>query len=66
MSDIPELTDEQLKSAIPARIRRRLIEGRFESGEDIAALRNLIGLTQDVSPKILFRLADGTTQTFAQ
>lgn len=46
MSDIPELTDEQLNSAIPARIRRRLIEGRFESGEDIAALRNFIGLTQ--------------------
>lgn len=46
MSDIPELTDEQLNSAIPARIRKRLIEGRFESGEDIAALRNFIGLTQ--------------------
>lgn len=46
MSDIPELTDEQINSSIPARIRRRLIEGRFESGEDIAALRNFIGLTQ--------------------
>ena len=46
MSDIPELTDAQFKSAIPARVRKRLIEGRFQSGEDIAALRNFIGLTQ--------------------
>jgi putative transcriptional regulator len=46
MSDIPELTDEQFTSAIPARVRRRLMAGRFESGEDIAALRNFIGLTQ--------------------
>jgi DNA-binding transcriptional regulator YiaG len=46
MSDIPELTDAQFKSAIPARVRKRLIEGRFQSGEDIAALRSFIGLTQ--------------------
>ena len=46
MSDIPELTDEQFNSAIPARVRKRLIAGRFESGEDVAALRNFIGLTQ--------------------
>ena len=46
MSDIPELTDEQFSSAIPARVRRRLMAGRFESGEDVAALRNFIGLTQ--------------------
>ena len=46
MSDIPELTDAQFKSAIPARLRKRLIEGRFESGADIAALRSFIGLTQ--------------------
>jgi putative transcriptional regulator len=46
MTDIPELTDEQFRSAIPARVRKRLIQGRFESGEDIAALRNFIGLTQ--------------------
>jgi len=46
MSDIPELTDEQFTSAIPARVRRRLMAGRFESGEDVAALRNFIGLTQ--------------------
>jgi DNA-binding transcriptional regulator YiaG len=46
MSEIPELTDEQLRRAIPARQRKRLMQGRFESGEDIAALRNFTGLTQ--------------------
>ena len=46
MTDIRELTDEQLRSAIPARLRKRLMQGRFESGEDIAALRNFIDLTQ--------------------
>jgi putative transcriptional regulator len=46
MTNIPELTKEQLESAIPARVRRRLIAGRFESGEDIAALRRFVGLTQ--------------------
>ena len=46
MTDIPELTGEQLARAIPARVRRRLIRGQFESGEDIAALRRFVGLTQ--------------------
>lgn len=46
MTDIPELTEEQLARAIPARVRKRLIQGRFESGEDIAALRRFVGLTQ--------------------
>lgn len=46
MTDIPELTEEQLARAIPARLRRRLMQGRFESGEDIAALRRFVGLTQ--------------------
>jgi len=46
MSNIPELTDDQFKSAIPARQRKRLMQGRFESGEDITALRNFVGLTQ--------------------
>jgi putative transcriptional regulator len=44
--DIPELTDEQLSRAIPARVRKRLMLGQFESGEDIAALRRFVGLTQ--------------------
>jgi probable phosphoglycerate mutase len=46
MTDIPEITDEQLERAIPARLRRRLVQGRFDSGEDIAALRTFVGLTQ--------------------
>ena len=46
MIDIPELTPKQLASAIPARLRRRLMLGEFESGEDIAALRRFVGLTQ--------------------
>jgi len=47
MTDVPELTDEQLRRAIPARLRKRLIEGRFESGDDIAALRRFVDLTQE-------------------
>ena len=46
MSDIPEISEKQFKSAIPARQRKKLMQGRFESGEDIAALRNFVGLTQ--------------------
>jgi putative transcriptional regulator len=46
MTDIPELTDKQLQSAIPAATRKRLIQGKFESGEDITALRKFVGLTQ--------------------
>jgi putative transcriptional regulator len=47
MTDIPELTDEQFARAIPARVRKRLMAGQFESGEDIAALRRFVGLTQE-------------------
>jgi len=46
MTDIPELTPQQLARAIPARMRKRLMLGQFESGEDIAALRRFVGLTQ--------------------
>ena len=46
MSDIPELTRAQLARAIPARQRRRLMAGRFETGDDVAALRRFVGLTQ--------------------
>ena len=46
MTDIPKLTEQQLERAIPARLRKRLMRGRFESGEDIAALRSFVGLTQ--------------------
>ena len=46
MSDIPELTDAQLAGAIPARVRKRLIAGKIESGEDVVALRRFVGLSQ--------------------
>lgn len=46
MSDIPELTDEQFESAIPARLRKRLTRGIFESGRDFVALRRFVQLTQ--------------------
>jgi putative transcriptional regulator len=46
MTDIPELTSQQLARAIPARVRKRLMLGRFESGDDVVALRKFVGLTQ--------------------
>jgi DNA-binding transcriptional regulator YiaG len=46
MNEIPELTRAQLSRAIPSRLRKRLMSGRFESGEDVAALRRFVGLTQ--------------------
>jgi putative transcriptional regulator len=46
MTDIPELTSRQLARAIPTSVRKRLMQGRFESGNDIAALRRFVGLTQ--------------------
>ena len=44
--DIPELSDAEFASAIPARLRRRLMQGRLKSGKDIAALRRFVRLTQ--------------------
>lgn len=46
MTDIPEVTSEQMARAIPARVHRRLIQGQFESGEDVALLRRFVGMTQ--------------------
>ena len=46
MTDIPELTSKHLARAITARVRKRLMLGQFESGEDISALRRFVGLTQ--------------------
>jgi putative transcriptional regulator len=46
MTAIPELTAKHLARAIPARLRKRLMLGQFESGEDISALRRFVGLTQ--------------------
>jgi DNA-binding transcriptional regulator YiaG len=46
MTDIPELTSAQFARAISSHRRRRLMDGRFESGDDVSALRRFIGLTQ--------------------
>jgi DNA-binding transcriptional regulator YiaG len=50
---MPELTEEDFASAIPARLRKRLIKGQFESGEDIAALRRFVRLTQEQFAKAM-------------
>lgn len=46
MTEIPELTAEHFERAIPASLRRRLMRGEIEAGEDVAALRRFVGLTQ--------------------
>jgi putative transcriptional regulator len=46
MSDIPEISDGQFKNAIPAKLRARLVRGDISSGDDIAALRRFVGLSQ--------------------
>ncbi len=46
MTEIPELTPDQLARSLPASVRKRLMRGHFESGEDVAALRRFVGLSQ--------------------
>ncbi len=46
MSDIPEISDEQFRRALPVRLRTRLMRGGAFSGNDIAALRRFVGLSQ--------------------
>jgi DNA-binding transcriptional regulator YiaG len=46
MTNVPEVTKNQFESAISAKLRRRMIQGKFESGADIAALRKFVRLTQ--------------------
>ena len=46
MTRIPELTEAQLARAIPARVRKRLMMGQIESGDDIVSLRRFVGLSQ--------------------
>lgn len=46
MSDVTEFTDAEMARAIPAHLRKRLIKGDIQSGDDIAALRRFVGLTQ--------------------
>ena len=44
--DIRELTDADFRRMIPAPVRRRIREGRIESGKDIILLRRFVGLSQ--------------------
>jgi putative transcriptional regulator len=44
--DIPELTERDFKHMIRGSTRRRIMQGRIESGEDIAALRRFTKLSQ--------------------
>lgn len=46
MNEIEELNANHFARAIPATVRTRLGQGRFESGEDIIALRRFVGMTQ--------------------
>jgi DNA-binding transcriptional regulator YiaG len=47
MGRIPELTEKYFKKSITYKTRKRLIAGKFKTGEDISTLRKFIGLTQD-------------------
>ncbi len=44
--DIRELTEADFRRMIPAPVRRRIREGRIESGRDIILLRRFVGLSQ--------------------
>ena len=46
MTEIPELTAQDFGRSLRRRQRQRLAAGRFETGEDISALRRFVGLTQ--------------------
>lgn len=45
-NDDHELTEADFACAIPSHLRKRLMRGQFECGEDIAALRRFVRLTQ--------------------
>ena len=51
--EIRELTTADFERAIPRRLRDRLVRGAFKSGEDVAALRRFIGLSQETFARAL-------------
>ena len=53
MTDIPELTRQQMARAIPARVRKRLMRSRFGSGGDVIMLRRFVGLSQRLFARAL-------------
>jgi DNA-binding transcriptional regulator YiaG len=52
-NEIRELTAADFTRAIPRRLRDRLVRGNFKSGEDVAALRRFIGLSQEAFARAL-------------
>jgi len=46
MTDIPELTEQDFDRGLKRSQRRRIMQGKIESGDDVAALRRFVGLTQ--------------------
>jgi DNA-binding XRE family transcriptional regulator len=44
--DIPELTRGDFARMIHSSVRRRIMAGRIDGGDDVAALRRFVGLTQ--------------------
>jgi len=44
-ADLPELSASDFERSILASVRRRVAEGRVESGADILAIRRFVGLT---------------------
>lgn len=46
MKDSPELTKQDFSRAISHKQRKRLMEGRFDTGEDIVSVRRFVGLSQ--------------------
>ena len=46
MTDIPELTEQDFGRGLKRSQRRRLMQGKIESGDDVVALRRFVGLTQ--------------------
>jgi putative transcriptional regulator len=47
MSDIPELGEKDFGRALKASVRKRIMRGAIESGDDVIALRRFVGLTQE-------------------
>lgn len=46
MTEIPALTAAHFARSIRASLRRRLTAGDFRTGEDVAAVRRFVGLSQ--------------------
>ncbi len=46
VDEIRELDDKDFARAIPRKQRERILRGRIAGGEDIVALRQFVGLTQ--------------------